>query len=242
MNFIFVTKDECLSDGSIRLPADDRVERLIASTGLRSGSQFRVALEGKGRAQAVVTKLDRDGLTADVKRFRKPEPTPDIELILAMPRPKVLRRLIPRIASMGIKSVTLVNACGVLREYFDSHWLAEESLTKLLTLGVEQGGALTLPVITQERRLRPFVEDRLGPIKKGEVRMLCAPNAQRGMPRVAESKRVVLAVGPETGWTDFEEALFEGAGFKPFSLGPEHLASDVACIAMVGAVKAGLSV
>lgn len=241
MNFVFVREEEFLPGERIHLPADDRVERLIASMDLRSGTQFRVALENRGRAQAVVTKLGKAGLTADIKRLREPEEGPDIDLVLAIPRPKVLRRLIPRVASMGIRSVTLVNACGVLREYFDSHWLAEENLLKLLMLGLEQGGAIRVPTITQERRLRPFIEDKLGRLRKREVRILCAPNAQRGMPWVADSARVIVAIGPETGWTDFEEGLFETAGFRPFSLGPEHLASDVACLAMLGAVKAGLS-
>ena len=58
MNFIFVTEEECLEDGTIQLPADDRVERLIASMDLRSGAQFRVALQNRGRAQAVVTRLN----------------------------------------------------------------------------------------------------------------------------------------------------------------------------------------
>ena len=150
--------------------------------------------------------------------------------------------MIPGLVSMGVRSITLVNACGVLKEYFETHWLEQHQLDELVMLGLEQGGVSRIPEITQERRLRPFVEDNLGRLRKGELRLLCAPHGRRGPMAALGRNRILLAIGPETGWTDFEEALFEGQGFIPYSLGDEHLACDVATFGLLGAVKAYASI
>jgi RsmE family RNA methyltransferase len=46
----------------------------------------------------------------------------------------------------------------------------------------------------------------------------------------------VVAVGPDGGWVPFEVALFEKAGFLPFSLGPRALRVEVAVPAVLGAL------
>jgi len=239
VNFFFAGHDEIDHDCSLRIPSDARLQRLKASIEIKKGVQFRVAAEGRGRGIGLVRSVDDSGLSADFTLVSAHPCAPAIDLVLAIPRPKVLRRLIPRLTSMGINSVCLVNACGVLKEYFDTHWLKSENLEELVLLGLEQGGVCHRPAIITEKRLKPFIEDKLFCVGAGELRLLCTPHASRGMTALAGMKRLVLAIGPETGWTDFEEAVFESRGFLPCSLGEEHLASDVAAIALVGAVKAG---
>lgn len=241
MNFLFIRKSEVFSENTFHLPCDSRLERLRASMDLAEDTRFRVVIEEQGRCSATVLSVGPEGLTASYGPVTASEPGPDVDLILAVPRPKVLRRMIPALVSMGVRSISLVNACGVLREYFDTHWLDPAQLDDLVMLGLEQGGVCCVPVILQERLLRPFLEDRVGRLRKGELRLLCAPHGKRGPMAVYGRQRILLAIGPETGWTDFEEAIFEGLGFIPYSLGDEHLACEVAAIGMLGAVKAQAS-
>jgi 16S rRNA U1498 N3-methylase RsmE len=52
------------------------------------------------------------------------------------------------------------------------------------------------------------------------------------MSRITPDKRpVVLAIGPERGWSDRERDLLEGAGFLRLSLGSRALRTETACIA-----------
>jgi 16S rRNA (uracil1498-N3)-methyltransferase len=50
-------------------------------------------------------------------------------------------------------------------------------------------------------------------------------------------KRVVLAIGPEGGWSDHELKVLTQGGFEEVALGNRTLATDVACVALVAAVK-----
>ena len=47
------------------------------------------------------------------------------------------------------------------------------------------------------------------------------------------ASRVVVALGPEGGWTDDEVALLEAHGFARLSLGPRILRTDTAAIAVL---------
>ena len=47
-----------------------------------------------------------------------------------------------------------------------------------------------------------------------------------------DTRRRVVAIGPEGGWNSFEIKLFDNAGFKAFSLGERILRTDTAVIGL----------
>ena len=52
--------------------------------------------------------------------------------------------------------------------------------------------------------------------------------------------RVLLAVGPEGGWTEYELGLLTSNKFIQSGLGPKTLRSDTACIALLAVIEATL--
>ena len=52
--------------------------------------------------------------------LRPLEPPKHVELLLAMPRPKVMMRLWSVLAQLGLRRVVLSNACRVEKSYFSS--------------------------------------------------------------------------------------------------------------------------
>ena len=54
-----------------------------------------------------------------------------------------------------------------------------------------------------------------------------------------EEERVVLAIGPEGGWTDGEVELLESRGFRRRSLGPRILRTDTATISLLAQLMQG---
>jgi len=168
----------------------------------------------------------------------EPEP-PHIELMLAMPRPKVMMRLYSSLAQIGLRRIVLTNAVRVEKPYFSSHAVERAKYLPELQDGLEQAVSTRLPEVRVEQRLKPFVEDSLdGLFPDGLLRLLCHPG--EGSKSVSEAVRraptpprgVVLAVGPEGGWVDFELEMLERKGFQRVSLGTRIFSTDVAVLAL----------
>ena len=166
-------------------------------------------------------------------------PEPWIDLLLAVPRPKVLKRLWAQLAALGVGRIILVNAARVERCYFDTHWLDPAVYTPLLVEGLEQAGTTRLPEVRIRRGFKPFVEDELDRDYAGRLKLLAHPDAsadRSGVPPPwpAGPARPLLAIGPEGGWTPYECGQLETRGFQRLSLGPRSLRTDTACIALLG--------
>ena len=112
---------------------------------------------------------ERDGLngtpaknssstTATSKTTRCP-----VSLLLALPRPLQLGRLLPMITQLGIHHLILTSAKKVPKDYFGSHILRQPStLRNLLIEGLAQCGDVQLPQITiVKHSLREFMEEEL---------------------------------------------------------------------------------
>lgn len=165
-----------------------------------------------------------------------PPPLAHVDLILALPRPKVMKRLWAPLASMGVGRIVLTNAAKVARQYFDTHWLAPEFYTPLLIEGLEQSGDTRIPEVRVCRQLKPLVEDELNVLFPESLRLLAHPagrDADTAWPQPEPGQRILLCAGPEGGWTEYELSLFGTHGFRRISLGWRTLRTDTACIALI---------
>jgi RsmE family RNA methyltransferase len=163
-----------------------------------------------------------------------------VDLLLAIPRPKALKRVLPAVAQLGVDRVVLVNAARVEKSYFDSKVLAPDFVEELLLQGLEQARDTRLPEVLVRERFRPFVEDELDAVfGTGAIRLLPHPPAQQPLTQVGArtAPRVVLAIGPDGGWVPFEAELLEAHGFRPFSLGPRILRVETAVPVLLGQLE-----
>ena len=237
MNLILLDDSDLTSEGLVRLQGP-RARHIQDVHRAVVGDSLRVGLMGGLVGTGVVTATSEDlvMLTVDLS---EPPPVPaGVDLLLAMPRPKMLRRLLGAIASMGVKRVVLVNSARVEKSYFDSPLLEPAAMEEALRLGLSQARDTILPSVTIERRFRPFVEDQVATLWPAPRRRLLAhPDAGGGLVDVLRSpttQPVVLAIGPEGGWVPFELTLLEAHGFERFSAGPRVLRVDTAVPFLLG--------
>jgi 16S rRNA (uracil1498-N3)-methyltransferase len=234
MNQILIRPEECPLNSDLVLHGR-RAQHLLEVLQVRTGDTVRIGLLGGGRGTAVVTATGPGHVQLCGRLDRDPLPRSGITLLLALPRPKVIRRLFAPLAASGVETVIFTNAAKVERVYFDTHWLAAAEYEPLMIEGLEQSGETHLPEIRVVRRLKPLVEDELA-VWAG-TRILLHPDAQaRSAISVGMQAPVLVAIGPEGGWTDYEVDLFRSHGFTCVTLGERVLRSDIAVHAMLGIV------
>jgi RsmE family RNA methyltransferase len=144
----------------------------------------------------------------------------------------MLKRILSQTASLGVSRIFLINANRVEKSFFNASLLHPSSYNKHLYHGLEQAVDTNLPEITIHPRFRPFVEDLLPTIISDyPVRLVAHPEAEATLPErvpLPLTKKVLLAIGPEGGWVDFEINKFQEQDMQPFAMGPRILKVDTA--------------
>ena len=249
MNLLLLDPSELRGDQVVL--TGRRAAHLRGVLGVAPGSTVRAGLVGGALGEATVVRMDGPGEDDPVAldlRWTAPPSTPmPVELVLAVPRPKVLTRVLETAASFGVTRVQLVNAWRVDKAYLDSPRLAPDALREATLLGAEQGATTHVPEVTVHRRLMAYfasldasLDTSSGAALAPRGPLLCAHPRQgrtfAGVPLGAATtgSPAVLAIGPEGGWISREVETFEARGFHVVSLGAPILRVEAAVAAALG--------
>jgi RsmE family RNA methyltransferase len=240
VNLILLEPDEINAAGDGAL-SGARATHLLDVLRVEPGHQVRVGVVDGPRGTATVQTIGDETVTLRCALEAEIPPRPDVDLLLAVPRPKVLRRLWAQIAALGVGQIILTNAEKVERNYFDTHILAPETYRPLLIEGLQQARDTRVPVVSIHRQFRVLVEDQLDALFGGGLRVVADPWAATPLTEVVRSstaERTLLAIGPEGGWNAFELGLLNAHGFQPAGMGPRTLRTDTACVALLALAHA----
>jgi RsmE family RNA methyltransferase len=234
LNLILLERDE-LRDDNTAVLCDGRavhIRRVLRAT---PGDVIRVGVIDGAVGSATIAAIDEESVSLSCTLAAVP-PRPAVDLLLALPRPKVMRRLFAQCAALGVDRLMLTNASRVERDYFDTHILSPDSYRPLLIEGLQQARDTRLPAVTVHRQFRVLVEDTLDACAPASMRLVADPGERCRLHDVvttASPARLLLALGPEGGWNSFERRLLESRGFTPISMGMRTLRSDTACLALL---------
>ncbi len=236
MNRILVEQGAVGPDGCVTLRGRQAAHvRTVLRAG--AGERIRIGVLDGNRGMGLIQQDEGlPGIRVACTLDEPPLPPSRVHLLLALPRPKVLKRLWPVLGSLGFGRIIITNAAKVERCYFDTHWLEPAVYRDRLIEGLEQSGDTRLPEVRVCRRLKPLVEDELDALFPAAERVAAHPAASRRLREVVPvaAASVLLAVGPEGGWTDYELDLLAAGGFNGVTLGPRILRSDSAVSVLAG--------
>lgn len=239
MNLILLEASEV--SGDIARLSGPRARHLHEVLRAHPGDEIRIGCIDGPRGTGVVESLAADAAQLRCRWEADVPPRASVDLLLAVPRPKVLKRLWAQLAALGVDRIALVNAARVERCYFDSHVIEPSFFRPLLIEGLQQARDTRVPRATVHRQFRPFVEDELDAHFGPGRRLVAHPGAEAAVAGACAARgaeRVLLAVGPEGGWVPFELELLQARGFVPVSMGARPLRTDTACIALLALVHA----
>jgi RsmE family RNA methyltransferase len=235
MNRILFEPEEIEADGTVSL-SDGRAAHIRHVLGATAGQVIRTGTVNSLAGSSCVLEVTEQAVRLRTDhRLSLQEPWAD--LLLAAPRPKVLKRLWPQLAALGVGRIVILNAFKVEKCYFSSQWLDPQHYRSLLLEGLMQAGFTRVPEVLVRPRFKPFVEDELDALFPDTFRLLAHPGPDRGPFALGERRlRPLLAVGPEGGWTDYELRMLQAHGFNLFSLGERTLRTDTACVALLSVI------
>lgn len=196
------------------------------------GDTLRVGCLGGLMGQATVLRLEGHEAELSVEFTQPPPAKLPLTLVLALPRPKMLRRVFQTVATMGVGKLILVNSYRVEKSFWQTPFLAPAAIREQLVLGLEQARDTVLPEVIIEKRFKPFVEDRLPAIVEGTLGLVGHPGNYPPCPRGLDEP-VTLAIGPEGGWIPYEVELLGKAGLSPVQLGERILRVETAVTALL---------
>lgn len=226
MNLILLEPSDFIGPHQVRL-TDRRWQHIQQVHQAKLGESLRVGLINGLMGLGTVTALDTTGVTLQIALSEPPPTALPLTLVLALPRPKMLKRTLQTIASMGVKRLILVNSYRVEKSFWQSPFLQAAAIREQLLLGLEQARDTVLPEVILEKRFKPFVEDRLPALAADSLALVAHPGPYPSCPRQLE-QQVTLAIGPEGGWIPYEVELLTQAGFSPVQLGERILRVETA--------------
>jgi RsmE family RNA methyltransferase len=226
VNLILLFDDDFCDASRVRLTGR-RLRHVTEVHRATLGEELVVGIANGRIGRGTITRLDAEALEMDVALDRDPPAGLPLTLILALPRPKVLNRVIAGASSLGIKHIVLVNAWRVEKSYWSSPRLSSDNLRTQSILGLEQSRDTVLPTIETRRLFRPFVEDELPAIARGTRALVAHPHANLACPRDVREP-ITLVIGPEGGFIDAEIASLERTGFTSVTVGERILRVETA--------------
>jgi 16S rRNA (uracil1498-N3)-methyltransferase len=240
VNLILLDAGEVAADGTVTLE-DARAAHIVRVLTGEPGQTLRIGIIDGPLGIGILTAVSDTRVSLTCAFEAAAPPLPHLDLLLALPRPKVLRRLWAQLAALGVRRIMLTNAERVERNYFDTHLLDARIYRPLLVEGLQQARDTRLPIVSVHRQLKVLVEDHLDALVGDGLRLVADHRAAASVIDAVrhQTGRVLLAVGPEGGWNDFELTLLQSHGFTPVGMGPRTLRVDTACIALIAAAGLG---
>ncbi|MGF1510688.1 MAG: RsmE family RNA methyltransferase [Myxococcota bacterium] len=230
MNLLLLTEMDLQTDGTFSIRGDRAREsaRILQARGVSAfeGQVLRAGRANVGPGEARVVSL-RDGLLTVRFVPTGQEEASRLHLVLGIPRPKFLRRILPQIAAQGVGSIDLVRTWRTERTFLQSPLLQPEGHTPLLHEGMMQGGWTCVPSV----RVHPRFEGFLETIPHERDKWMGSLTGT-GPPRLGR-RDLVVAVGPERGFSDYESERLLAAGFRPVRVPCGVMRTDTACVALL---------
>ena len=232
MNLLLFAAGECTEDGLLRI-SGRRAAHLRQVLRTKPGDELQVGEIDGQIGRGLVVAIDKHSAELQVTLHGQPPPKLPVTLLLALPRPKMLRRILRAAAEFGAAEIHLLNSYRVEKSYWQTPVLAPATIRDYLLQGLEQSRDTLLPPVHLHPRFKPFVEDQLPSLIADRDALLAHPGDTPLAP-TGLTRPTLLVVGPEGGFIPYEVEKLLAAGCRQVSLGPRILRVENAVAALLG--------
>lgn len=232
MNIILLDQQPSTEEWGIYEPR--QVEHIQKQLKSEVGDTLKVGvLNGKKYLTQIMQIQDDQIKVKPIQEEIVPKKLP-IHLVVALPRPRVLRRLIMDSVTMGVEKITLLQSNRVEKSYWQTPLL--QQIDEFIQLGLEQAGDTIVPKVDIQKRFKPFVEDILPTLISENCPAYVAHPYVDKILSQNEQQACTVIIGPEGGFIPYEIDLFIKNGCQTFTLGNRILRTETAISYILGAL------
>lgn len=194
------------------------------------GQSLKVTIPNRGLTNAIVKSSAADAIEFEINSEIHSPSTASWHLLVGLSRPPTMKKILEHATTLGIKHFHFVTATLSEKSYQTSKIWEEDNLTQILSDGLAQSAHYwEIPTITLYSSLK-----KLPDFSAMDCRLLSLHTQSQPMRKIEKSKELILALGPERGWTKDEDELLQNIGFQAVSLGSSVLRVEIATFAVLG--------
>ncbi len=227
-NDILTREGECVK---IRF-AGRRYQHIRDILSVSVGDELCVGLKNGRIGVGKIVVMDEKNVELDVRLTKSPPPKLFLTVVMALPRPIVLKRLISAVASMGVPRIILFQSHRVEKSFWRSPVLSTENLEEACELGLEQARDTVMPRIELVPRFKILMTEILPKEIEGTLPLVAHP-ATGALIQPSRDKPTTLIMGPEGGFVQSEVENFRALGCQFFDLGERILRVETAVVAAI---------
>lgn len=234
MNYLIFFPEEIKQQQAEMIAA--RADQQIQLHGLKVGIEISAAVYGDKLCRARITDCRPGFLRAELDNFSAPPSKRELHVITGLCRPQTVKKVIAAAFSLGAKQLDFVRTENSEKSYLTSKIFSEQELKDEIILAMAQSGDSGLMPVRVFHRFKPFIDEELPKLLHdyNPSQLILAEGRGSAFDLRAESS--ILAIGPESGWNDFEREQFLNAGFKALNLGPRQLRIEQALLILGGKI------
>ncbi len=217
-----------LKDGELFLPSsDERAKHIRKVLHLNEGDSFRAGIVNGMRGKARIEAMEERGIRLSFTAKDDGARLYPLTLIVAQVRPICMRRILREAVSMGVRKLILPVSDLGEKSYLGASLYTEGEYENILLDGAMQSGFTGVSAVSITQSLDDAIAEADGDVK------ILLDNREGAMSlseAVLAGNSVVLAIGPERGWSHREVGLFERAGYSPMLIGKRILRTETAAV------------
>jgi 16S rRNA (uracil1498-N3)-methyltransferase len=221
LNIVLLNQTDFVDSQKVKLE-DERFLHIRDIHKSQTGDSVRLGEINGLMGSGSITCMGTEYVELEVSLYQTPPKKLPLSLVLALPRPKMLRRVLRTVAELGVAELHLINSYRVEKSFWHTPVLEQKNTEKYLLQGLQQAKDTMLPSISIHPLFKPFVEDSLPPLIKNQRAMLAHPKHGSPCPHCIDEE-LVLIIGPEGGFIPYEVKKLLDAGCEGVHLGERIL-------------------
>lgn len=233
MNLVLFEASDLTEDDKICLD-DRRFEHIVKIHRAKEGDSLKVGRLNGLIGTAIIEEITDEDIKLSYELQDKPPRELPLTLVVALPRPPTFKKILEVATAMGVKDFYFINAKRVEQSFWQSPILREENYRKHLLFGLEQSVDTVLPKVNFCRGFKDFLS--VAPALVADKKAFVAhPYTENGAPRALQED-IVLSIGPEGGFIDYEIEKLIDCGFEAVHMGARILRVEHAVTALLASI------